>query len=122
MRFHLGRFGFFSCNFYSSDDEEDIKGTLRGKSEMTNIKELELKEKRIAEQIRKMKLVEIVQNNEISETLVDEKIEDSLSVFGEDSEFNIPEEDRVMLYQKVLDKITDFVFNPYGGENYGLPH
>lgn len=51
-----------------------------------------------------------------------EKIDSALVVFGANSDFDIPPEERKLLQQKVLKRISDYVYNNLGGESQGLPY
>jgi len=68
-----------------------------------------------------MKLVEAVEHNEKSENMAVGNIEDTFAVFGENSQFDIPEEDRIMLYQKIQRQLSEQVFNSLSDNIYGLP-
>lgn len=61
-------------------------------------------------------------NNERRDGLSLEKIDSAFVVFGANSEFDIPSEERKLLQQKVLKRISDYVYNNLGGESQGLPY
>lgn len=67
-----------------------------------------------------MKLIEVVQNHEKSENAGIKAIENELVVFGEESEFDIPPEEKKLLDQKVLKRITEYIYNDFEIENLGF--
>lgn len=79
------------------------------------------RQKRIMEQIERMQLIEIVQNNERSDGFNASTVEDVFDFFGENSEFDIPIADRKLLEYQVLKRLSDYVYNS-SGENNGLPY
>lgn len=88
------------------------------------LKKLEEKqrEQRQNEQLRKMKLIEIVQNNERSESQGAGATESDIVIFGHNSEFEIPSEERKLLDYTLLTKITDFVYNSESFQEQGFAH
>ena len=88
---------------------------------MDKIKEIELKNQRINEQYKKMNLIEIVQDNESANTMSTAIIENSFVVFGDESEFEIPKEYRRLLEQRILKRITDYIYRPADTDSDGLP-
>ena len=69
-----------------------------------------------------MKLIEVVQNHEKSENAGVKAIENELVVFGDESEFDIPQEERKLLDQKLLKRIAEYVYNDFELENQGFPN
>lgn len=68
-----------------------------------------------------MKLIEIVQANEKSNNVGTELIENSFVVFGDNSEFDIPKEERKLLEKRILNRLSDYVYKSGESDADGLP-
>lgn len=93
---------------------------LRSPKRKNREKERKAKERRVQEQYERMDIIDIVQNNEKAEGFNQTIVEEAFVFFGENSEFDIPPEEKTMLKLHKLKKLSDIV---YGEANigYGKP-
>jgi len=113
--------------FDSSDDsDEDYSTSLNKrvkKGEEHGIQDDE-EEKRLREQIDKMSLLEIVEQNEKkSEEQARAKHQNSFSLFSYDKNYyNIHKIEKKLMDQQRLTRIADYIYNPTLEEHKGLPY
>ena len=85
------------------------------------IYKLEQKEKRMSETIRKMKLIDIVQKNERAENSSTVIIDNTFALFGENSELEIPKEEKKLLEYLPLDSISKRIYDSSNEDSDGNP-
>jgi hypothetical protein len=111
-----------STNFnywpYSSDSDDEINS--KKENDNKAVDEAAVRQQRINDQLEKMILIDVVQNNEKTDGFNASTVEDAFDFFGENSEFDIPLAYRKLLEHKVLKRLSEYVYSNTA-ENYGLP-
>lgn len=107
-----------------SSDSDDDTGLLREKIDEDHKKKEEEDEKRLHEQIAKMQLLEVVEQNERkSEEDAKTKHQSSFSVFQYDKNYyNINKIDKKLMDMQRLNKIADYIYNPSMQQYEGQPY
>ena len=113
-----------AINNSDDDSDEDITGQKRNNIGRYDEMKEEEEDKRVLEQISRMNLLEIIEQNEKkSEEKAREKHQNSFNLFSYDKNlYNIHKIDKKLIDYQKLNTISDFVFRPSIKEYDGLPY